>query len=518
VEGLEFIEKYAFHKKQIWQGKTAPIPIVMNCPTAWGKTAVAGTAARWYAKQGLRVLIVTPQNAQIQQYTTIFPDFAQFIGKRNYQCEIHPELTAYDASAQEYCSECSQKEQCEYYVKFTEALESKIVVGNFHSFYCHRVSIDPDVILVDEWHRLPDFLKDLSTVTISEGLKGIDLNALTLTTVMRLVQGMKLDMLKKAESKGPKQQTRLALMCERKFYAIENMFKNDPENISFSVEDITKDQHGNALKRKKKGIVISPVNPNRLAINQFFSNAKSIILMSGTGFETDERKLKFFSPHRFIGQSPIDPRRRAIFVTPGHQLGYGKISDVTLVALCDDIRKIVKHHYPKRGIILCTYDLMNKLKLLLTEKYYVAHTSEKRSVLIDEFVNSREYMIPILAASYEGLDFKHQIAEFCIFPKIPFKSLATSSVLREKNLNIEQYIMDALTLIVQGSARVCRTDNDYGPTYLLDKASIRTIEENKHKLPLHFTSAVCYTESVDGALKFEEYIRKQLLKGGNHAH
>jgi Rad3-related DNA helicase len=194
-------------------------------------------------------------------------------------------------------------------------------------------------------------------------------------------------------------------------------------------------------------------------------------------------------------------------------VSHKKINDATIHIIAEHIRRIVRHHYPNRGIILSTYSMMKALKEALFEEHFVIHDVDGRKESIQLFKDSREYKIPILAASYEGLDFKDDIARFCIIPKVPFASLADASVKRTADRNMEQYIMDALTLIVQGSARVSRTETDYGVTYILDQSFMRVFEQYKHNLPLYFNEAVCHVGNLEDAFLNERVLVKNLKEG-----
>jgi Rad3-related DNA helicase len=522
VAGLQFIER---HYDAARPGKYGPIPvpIVMNCPTAWGKTAIGACAAEFLASKGKRVVIVSPQNTQLDQYKKEYPHFAMLKGRSNYQCVFDTgknceEMNAKEMAKESFCEgQCTRRDECTYEIAKREAMESSITLCNFHSFHYNRDKLNMRAIIVDEWHRLPDFLKDLSVMNITSGFKYEDLENLSILRVQQIVAKKKSDLIEKAmKEKDPKRQHSILKHCEKKFWVVEQMFQNDPENIGVTVRKVDRNEDGKKLSKKKDAIVINPISPSRLMITTFFSGIDTCILMSGTGFETDEQKLKFFHPNRFAGQSPIAPQRRPVFTTNEIAMSRKKRDEFAMISIAKAIRTIVKHHYPMRGIILTTYAIAIELKNYLHEPYYQIHDTDGRKEMIANFKDSMEYMIPILCGSYEGLDFKDTIANFCIIPKVPFANLLDPTVKRQADSNKEQYMLDALTLIVQGSARVCRGPHDYGPTYLLDKAFIHIYETYKHLLPAYFCQAVCHSGTVETALSYETYIRMKIL-GGKYA-
>jgi len=171
----------------------------------------------------------------------------------------------------------------------------------------------------------------------------------------------------------------------------------------------------------------------------------------------------------------------------------------TLPPLLRVVDKILTKHQDEKGIIHCnSYELGQKIN----DHLRVSHSA--RQVLFPRKADEREELYNIhrsktsgptviLSPSMtEGFDFKDDSARWQIIAKIPYPYLGDRQVAAKKEQSQEWYDLQTVTTIVQAAGRVCRSEDDWGVTYILDDDFRILWERRRNMFPGWFKEAIVW--------------------------
>lgn len=136
--------------------------------------------------------------------------------------------------------------------------------------------------------------------------------------------------------------------------------------------------------------------------------------------------------------------------------------------------KMLDNHSAEKGIIHCNSYALGQaiydhfLKLPQGKRLLFPRKSDERE---NVYKNHRETTQPtvILSPSFtEGFDFTEDLARWQVIAKIPFPYLGDKQVSAKKEKDPEWYAMRTVMTIIQASGRICRSETDYGITYITD--------------------------------------------------
>lgn len=163
---------------------------------------------------------------------------------------------------------------------------------------------------------------------------------------------------------------------------------------------------------------------------------------------------------------------------PIHAAFFGSMSKKnqpeTLPRFLKMLGKMMDSHKDEKGIIHC-----NSYALGQSIADYFLREPQARRILFprradereDVYKKHRESKEPtvILSPSFtEGFDFTEDLARWQVIAKIPFPYLGDKQVAAKKEKDPEWYAMRTVMTIIQASGRICRSETDYGVTYITD--------------------------------------------------
>jgi Rad3-related DNA helicase len=170
--------------------------------------------------------------------------------------------------------------------------------------------------------------------------------------------------------------------------------------------------------------------------------------------------------------SPIPPANRPVVVLPTAKVNYEN-QDAAVPLLAEQIRKLLEKHQDS-GVIHCTYELAEKIKVLLKdEPRLLWHNKYDRDAKYAEYLREAGgggSKVLVCSGMYEGIDLSYDLARWQVICKVPFPSLADSVVNERLARRPDSYAWSAIRDVLQATGRVCRTPTDKGVTYILDNS------------------------------------------------
>ena len=488
-------EALAWFDENMWTGHRVK---VLEGPVATGKSLVADAIAKREEQRGNKTSIVTATNLLLDQYIRDFPEYPCLKGMSHYDCVCFPgntcETTRLMGAMMGNRHLCGS--QCPYVRARSDCYEMPYAIFNTMSyFYFPKVekvkstgekTLITDVLIVDEFQALAPMLQAMfelvlweEDIKIPHGVSAsavavVDLLTKRLNAIKRMIQHS-------AGTLSPKQIKPLVNQAA-KIDLIINNFEKKPEE--FVVEELEQYRY----RKKMRSLRIRTIRPDRKVLNAFFQ-AKRIVLMSATALDIDVKELGFKNYDKLNLSSPIPKERRKVYVESIVQNSFAK-QEIAVPLIAKRIKEIVNARPTERGVVLVTYRQAEMLKEYLTEPHYVFHGKEDRQTVIADFIkNVHIRQVAVLAASFEGLDLKNDIARFVIMGIFPLPNYMDAVVRKridmDQNSNDPQhwYEMQAMKQIIQGAGRASRNEKDYSTIHILDTKFVRAYAATKKQLP-----------------------------------
>lgn len=176
-----------------------------------------------------------------------------------------------------------------------------------------------------------------------------------------------------------------------------------------------------------------------------------------------------------------------------------KCQSDTLPHLFRVVDKIVAKHHDEKGIIHChSYDLGKKIMKHLSvtnpgRTVLFPQKSDERQEKYDQHRDpSRGPTVLLSPSMTEGFDFKYESARWQIIAKVPYPYLGDRQVAAKKDKSQEWYDQQTIMTIVQASGRVCRSEDDWGVTYVLDADFRQLWDRRRSMFPGWFKEALVW--------------------------
>ncbi len=442
---------------------------VLVCPTAFGKTAVIRTLQQWLYSASA----ITPTNMLVDQFLGEFPDCPTLHRLDSYECaDWQTNCAAHRGRTRAFCKGCPASSDLA-----TAKYRRGPGVYNYYTYLAHRLF--RDTLIVDEAHNL--------VPTIQERLSEI----LWLHDYPELRGAVETSQLLRRVAQLPMRKQK----HKKVTHLYEALTSAAPHHV---IQFTTEPFNGKGTKRgepeDRPCIKLYPVD-----IGDSFSmfapgdDTKKIVLMSATLGPVDIAELGL--QHRRVcylqAAHPIPADRRPVQIVPIADISRGNLSQ-SVPLLAAEIENIAAFHGGEKGIIHCTYQLSTMLSEHLTGSRYIYHTRENKQEQYQLFRNSPAAAGRILIASgmYEGIDLPDDLGRWQVIAKCPWASLADPAVKYKAEQNPDWYRWQTLVDLIQACGRICRTETDYGITYILDGSVTRLIEQSQHLIPSWFKDAL----------------------------
>lgn len=504
---------------------------VLEAPTGVGKSIIELAMCRYAQSLGGTSFIVTPQKT-LQDQLGKLPGLKVMKGKSSYHCALVPELTAASAPCvgnsgiREEHRECAD-DVCPYFNALADAKASPVVVHNYASLIAQTHignHFQPrDIICLDEGHTAANWIRsymsieitkaDLATITTLQPPDNIDMfmgwfrmvmsnvdsvpdgvpervvslimRVLSHPSVYGVPDGEKLRTQWTEEFADDPPERRMSFMA----WATRELARGEDALVPWATESEPHDTGG--TKYTCIPIKVAPM------ANVLTAMGRKIIIVTATALDPKmllaELGLKN-KPHVFVSlDSAFHPDIRPIVKRYAGSMSYASARD-TFPKMCQELYSIVSAHPDEAGIVhtvshALAYDVAREVKLMVTSpRTVVQMPREGRDGIIEKFMTGGFGPNAILVGPglMEGIDAKYGAARWQALCKVPWphrKDPVVSYWLDDpdpamKRVGDRWYTWKTVQQCVQGIGRVCRADDDFGITYLLDSGFEKILNSN----------------------------------------
>lgn len=446
-------------------------------PTATGKTALARTLMN-----ALRsVSVITPTNLLVNQFLQEFPDTPTLSRMDSYFCE-------------EWQRPCPQtRNKLLKFCKPKVGPDGVTVPGckcgkdlatakyqrgpgiyNYYTYMAHKLY--RDVLVVDEAHNLLSVIRDRMALKLWQHDLKYPLQMWRPEQVMNWIEGLS----------EQKRRT-------KKIQALQESVRFKVPNYIFQR---TKDWfNGKGTLRNEPEerdlIKLLPVDITQAPPMFWPREVKKIILMSATIGPKDIEQLGLGGRKVAYIQckSPIPWGSRPIIPLDILSVNRQSMQD-NISTIAEYIQKVTDHHIGEKGVIHVTYQLASLLREHLSDPRFIFHSRDTKNDSYRAFRESGKDSVLIACGMYEGIDLPDELGRWQLIAKIPWQSLGSPAIKHLADLDPEWYIWETLKITIQACGRVCRTPEDFGVTYVLDKSFGRLIKDGIDMCPEWFLDAI----------------------------
>jgi Rad3-related DNA helicase len=440
---------------------------VIVAPTAFGKSAIARTLLGWQYSSSY----ITPTNMLVDQFLEEFPDVPRLHRLDAYYCEHWQQTCA--------ATRARKKGFCKGCVCGSDLATAKYRRGpgvyNYYTYLAQRLY--RDVLIVDEAHNLQRTIAD----RLAERLWIHDYPELNGATNEEQLL-LRLDRLPKRKQQHKKiQHLRDALESDAPLHVVE--FTTDWFN-------------GKGTRRgdpEERGCIrLSPVNIQDSA-SMFWpeKEVQKVILLSATINSVDINELGL-SQKRVIyinAQHPIPTEQRPIIPLNTVDLNHSNMRN-SIPEIGTEIEAIAQYHAGEKGLIHCTYEMSELLRETIQDPRFMFHDRENKQEVYARFRESDQDVVLVACGMYEGIDLPNDAGRWQVITRTPWQSLGSPAIRHKAEENPDWYNWSTLRDLIQAAGRICRTETDYGITYLLDSKSYHLIYQNTRLVPKWFQDAI----------------------------
>lgn len=442
---------------------------VLSAPTAFGKTAVARTLMN-----ALRsVSVITPTNLLVNQFTDEFPDTPTLARLDSYWCEEWKRPCPITrAKLMKFCKGCTCSRSLA-----TAKFQKGPGIYNYHTYLAHKLY--RDVLVVDEAHNLVPTIRDRLALKLWQHDLKYPHNMWRPEQMIDWIGNLPPN----------KQKTKkISALKEAVSYQV-------PTHIAQRTTDWFNGKGTIRGEQEQRDLIkLLPVDISD-APPMFWpwKEVKKLVLLSATIGRKDIEQLGL-GKRRVLYidcQSPIPSGVRPIVIQGNTSVNRNNMEQAVPI-LAQQIQDLADKHKGQKGVIHATYQLASMLASHLTDSRFLFHNKENKREQYELFRESPPGGGRILVASgmYEGIDLPEDLGRWQVIAKIPWPSLGNPAVKHLADLDPEWYLWEVIKTTIQACGRICRTPEDYGITYCLDKSFWRMYYDGKHLLPQWFLDAI----------------------------
>lgn len=170
----------------------------------------------------------------------------------------------------------------------------------------------------------------------------------------------------------------------------------------------------------------------------------------------------------------------------------------TLPPLLRVVDKILGQHADEKGLIHChSYELGKAITAHIKAGPHAARVlfpikAEDREAAVKTHRSSPIPTVLISPSVTEGFDFKGDTGRWQIISKVPYPYLGDRQVAAKKDQSQEWYDLQTVMTIVQSAGRICRAEDDWGVTYVLDADFKMLYDKRSDMFPPWFKEAIVW--------------------------
>lgn len=167
----------------------------------------------------------------------------------------------------------------------------------------------------------------------------------------------------------------------------------------------------------------------------------------------------------------------------------------TMPSMLRILEKIMAKHATDKGLLHTSsyrigHEIFNHFKnTVYAPRLIFPENAEQREAKFKQHVESDQPTILISPSMMEGFDFKDNLARWQAVVKVPWKDLGDKQVKAKMNQDEAWFAMETVKALIQACGRICRSNEDWGITYILDSDFHRLYDRWKGMFPKWLTDA-----------------------------
>ena len=489
--------------------------IILEAPVGSGKSAIAITVARWLGNAH----VLTPLKSLQNQY---YHDFMKHItlmkGRNSYPCtyetlnhefhskviqDIEDKKIIWLGTHDKTCAEgpCKDDEQawhdckeemgvCPYTAAMRVAMDSSIVVHNFHSFifqaHFNGKFDERELLVIDEAHVAENMLREFTVkkVTIHRAL-GLDEEPGEFTTLGEWTDYFM------QERFIPKKDT---------YTEKEEAYMNQVGTLSLCADNdswkkFVVKRHDN-LRPVYTKFEFVPESLGSIAHTLLFNYGKRVLIMSGTIYSKARFCANLGIPEsqasfiRIDSSFPVEGR--PIYMKPEYACNTAHVSwKEEIKEIAEKCNTLLDKFNDVKGLIhVPSYNAGAELFHAMKNKRLVLHGPADFQSSLETFYKTKGNKVFVSPTCQQGVDFKDDRARFQIILRVPYLNTGDEFIKHKLKKDYSWYNYHALVIFGQQIGRINRSEKDFGATILLDSRFPDFIRKNSSLLPRWLTDAI----------------------------
>lgn len=445
---------------------------VVKAPTSFGKSSIAKTLMRTLNS----VSLITPTNLLVKQFTDEFPDTCTLSRLDSYVCEEWQRpCPVTRGKLLQFCKGCPASKDLA-----TAKYHKGPGIYNYHTYLAHKLY--RSVLVIDEAHNVLPLIRDRLAVTLWQHDYKYPHNMYRPEQIDQWVRTLPLN-----KQRHAKVQLLLDSVCGRN---PTHIFQRT--TMAFAGKGTIRGQ-----PEMRECIRLLPVDIKDAPPMLWPREVEKIVLLSATIGPKDIEQLGMGGGSArkvcYIDcDSPIPAASRPIIFDPVISVNRNNMEE-SVRKIASYILQIAEDRPQEKGVIHATYQMASMLRAhLLPGGRFMYHTRDSKTDIYNQFRSSPAKSGAVLIASgmYEGIDLPEDLGRWQVISKIPWLSLGDPAVAHLAAKDPDYYLWETIKSTIQACGRICRTENDYGITYILDGSFARILDEGDKFLPQWYKDAI----------------------------
>jgi len=402
---------------------------------------------------------------------------------------------------------------CPYWKAKDEAIHSPLTIHNYHYFMNEMLFsksfAQRELMVMDEAHTIEGTLmsfiemninkRTLDRISNSIGLPYVTIpDHLNIELWKAWLTNLASHIKDRLEIMGTSKQIRSQGADTRE---IRNrlLAENTLEKMQILVDNIMSTPDNWVWNKTEDGILFRPVRISQFSKDMLFKHSNKHILISATILDSEKLKtyLGITEDVRFlrIHNSNFPVQNRPLFVksqgkaTSATMAEYlpkmmTYIDDVILPKLIKD-KGVIHSHTNDIARYILTHSKHKNIMISNVDNF-----NDKRNDVFQKFFESKPPSIMVTPSMKLGVDLREDLARWQIITKIPYPYLGDPQIKKRTEIDSGWYSYQAVTSLIQTYGRVCRSETDFGSTYVLDGKFDDLFYQNLSILPQWFTGAI----------------------------
>lgn len=487
--------------------------IVLEAGTGTGKSAIAATLAGM--SDSSYILTITKQLQD--QYLRDFNDISLVKGRMNFKCLHYLNKSCSEGKCIAEGFECrfslkNRKNEirpdntCPYYYQKYLALNAKTVISNYYYMFLELNYVGDfqkrNLLIFDEAHNLESVLMDELTLEFSKSdLKeylNFDLTDEKIEELNDYDYSNWIGFISEIKEMYREELNRLISLNRDELLEKIAFIRHQINDSNRFMDHIARDPEIWIFDwdEESQTAQFKPLKIDNYAKATLFDFADVCLFMSGTILD-----YRLFAQWLGISQSeiyairrksPFDIKNNPIMAFDDYNLSRNFIN-ANAPKTIKTINEILNRHENEKGII---HTVSGKCRDFLMENLdssrLIAHDSDNRSEILEEFISSDEPLVLISPSMGEGVDLPGDLCRFQIMYKLPFPDWGDRQINQRTSIDREWYDYKTCLSLVQIHGRGMRYDGDYCISYFIDnrfKSYVRGILPDSF-LPDSFKSSI----------------------------